>query len=164
MADNTDDDGKAQAGYAAAVSLWVYEGELIWSKFNAMLVANSIVLGVIALAFGAGTVSCIIRIGLPLGGVTLCALWFFLTKRGFDQYTYWILSARELEEKHLSPIVKTVSRGAEFASASEVKFELTGRAGTLKLSPIGKTITAARASYLVIFVIAAMYILLAFRS
>ena len=37
----------ARVGYQVAVSLWIHEGELIWSKFNALLVANSIILAAI---------------------------------------------------------------------------------------------------------------------
>jgi len=37
----------AKVGYQVAIELWIYEGELVWSKFNVMLVANSIVLALV---------------------------------------------------------------------------------------------------------------------
>ena len=36
-------------GYQSAIALWTYEGNLVWSKFNAMLVANSVVAAIIGL-------------------------------------------------------------------------------------------------------------------
>lgn len=41
----------ARVGYQVATNLWVYEGTTIWSKFNALLVANSIILAMVGLSF-----------------------------------------------------------------------------------------------------------------
>jgi len=46
---NQDKKEDARIDYQVATTLWTYEGQLVWSKFNAMLVANSIVLAVIGL-------------------------------------------------------------------------------------------------------------------
>src|SRR5690349_10694594 len=73
-----------QIGYQAAVALWIYEGNLIWSKFNALLVANSIVLAVFGLSLGSSRLPQPFTIGLPIAGIILCAAWAILTKRGFD--------------------------------------------------------------------------------
>jgi hypothetical protein len=38
-----DQQDNARIGYQVAAQLWAYEGQGLWSAFNAMLVANSIV-------------------------------------------------------------------------------------------------------------------------
>src|SRR5262249_14888563 len=117
----------AQAGYQAAVALWVYEGNLVWAKFNALLVANSIVLAIYGLALGAAKVSRAFIICLPLAGIVLCLVWWAQTKRGFDYFTYWILSARELEESCLSEQVQTVARGGLFGAGRPVSMAIDGK-------------------------------------
>ena len=142
-------------GYQGAIALWTYEGTLIWSKFNAMLVANSVVVAVIGFSMDKGIWSGIPR-GLSALGFVLCFLWYALTKRGFDNYLYWIFAARELES-HLGDQVATVSRGGAFADGDEVDFVLEGDRKHYRMSPFSRSLTAGSASYLVICVFAAMY-------
>ena len=50
----------ARVGYTKAVDLWIYMGGEVWSRFNVMLVANSIVLaavGILASAILTGNLS-----------------------------------------------------------------------------------------------------------
>src|SRR4051812_43356360 len=85
------------AAYQTAITLWTYEGTLIWSKYNAMLVANSVILAVTGITVSSEDESAVLHWGLPAIGITLCAAWILLTRRGFDNYLYWIFTARELE-------------------------------------------------------------------
>lgn len=66
----------ARVGYQVATSLWVYEGETLWSKFNALLVANSIILGSIGLSMTASSRLVLFSVGMPIVGIILCGLWF----------------------------------------------------------------------------------------
>lgn len=124
----------AQIGYQAAITLWTYENESIWSKFNAFLVANSIILLASISIMIQNSTSCLLWVFLVTMssmGMFFCVLWFLMAKRSFDYVEYWTSSAREMEEKFLSP-VKTVSRGKKFANGEKTEVEpfhmsLTGR-------------------------------------
>jgi len=150
----------ARTGYVAAVELWTYEGDSIWTRFNAMLVANSVILAFIGLIYGSTGPSPIFKKGLAITGLLLCMVWLILTKRAFDYYKYWILSARELEEKHLSSVVKTVSRGGAFAEGEPVNFFIGGKMITYRMSWVGRSVRIAWCSYLVVTGFVALYILL----
>ncbi len=148
----------ARVGYQTATSLWTYEGNLLWAKFNALLIANSIVLGSIGLAMNASDRLSMFLVGMPIMGVLLCVLWFLLTKRSFDTYVYWISSAREIEEKFLSGSVRTVSRGADFAEGKPVSLQIGGELRPFQMSRWGGLLRIRIASYLIIGLFFAMYL------
>ncbi|EOD64988.1 hypothetical protein [Amycolatopsis vancoresmycina] len=152
----------AQVGYQVAVSLWVSEGNLVWAKFNAFLVANSIVLAIYGLTLGSAKVSGAFAVGLPIAGLLLCLVWWMQTKRGFDYFTYWILAARELEEAALSAQVKTVARGGSFGSGESVSLTIDGKARSLRMSRVSRAIKASVGAYAVIVVFAALYVVMLF--
>jgi len=104
----------ARLGYEVAAALWAYEGQVTWAAFNAMLVANSIVLAMEGFAQG------IIKMVLPIFGIFLCIMWYSLTTRGFEVHNYRVLATRELEELYLAPTVTTVSRGGSFHGGGTV--------------------------------------------
>lgn len=114
----------ARCGYQAAITLMTYEGGLIWSKFNAMLVANSIVLGIIGMGLSSEFAPKWLPLALSSCGLLLCLCWHFLMARSWDYYKYWILSARELEEQFLSPVM-TLSRGGEIADGKTVQLTIS---------------------------------------
>src|SRR5690349_393239 len=101
----------ARIGYQVAVSLWMYEGGLIWSKYNSMLVVNSLILGVIGITRNIKGTPGILSLGLPIAGVLLCIAWLQLTKRGFEQHSYWISSAlRSRPQTHhrVRPVIDVI--------------------------------------------------------
>ena len=63
---NQEEKEDARLGYQVATDLWAYEGQLLWSKFNAMLVANSIVLATIGLGISASSKLAIFTKGMPI--------------------------------------------------------------------------------------------------
>lgn len=149
----------ARVGYQAAMNLWIYEGEIFWSKFNALLVANSIVLGSIALSMSDTCPLSIFTIGMPVTGIILCLVWFLTTKRSFDYYRYWIFSAREIEEQYLSNSVQTISRGGKFADGKVVEIVIGGEGKRLKMSRWGR-FRVEWSSYLIISLFFMIYALL----
>jgi len=161
---NQDNKKNAQIGYQVATTLWTYEGQLVWSKFNAMLVANSIILAVIGLAISSQDKLLIFLMGMSIAGLIFCVLWFLIIKRGFDNYIYWILSVRELEEQHLTDIIKTVSRGGNFADGKKIQLTINGKNKDYQMSWLGRLIRVEWASYLVITVFAVMYFLILIYS
>ncbi|WP_435156064.1 RipA family octameric membrane protein [Amycolatopsis sacchari] len=153
----------AQVGYQAAVSLWASEGNMVWAKFNALLVANSIVLAIYGLALGSAKVSRAFIIGLPIAGIVLCMVWWTQTKRGFDYFAYWISSARELEESCLSSRVKTITRGGSFAEGRPVSVTVNGRSREFRMSRSSRLLKANLGAYAVIGVFAALYVVMLFN-
>jgi hypothetical protein len=150
-------DEATRIGYEIAVNLWTYEGGLCWSQFNAMLVANSIVVAVLGFAAASQKSLLIISYGGPFLGMALCALWIVLVARGFSVMKYWIWSARELEGKLPLDVVKTVSRGAIFAMGRPVTFMFDGQPHTHQLSWIARRNTAQRTAKLIIAIFVALY-------
>lgn len=150
----------ARVGYQVATNLWIYEGELLWSKFNALLVANSIVLASIGLAISAPSSLMVFSTGMPVVGIVLCVLWFQLTNRSFGNYKYWIFSAREIEEKFLSDSVKIVSRGGDFADGKKVSLQIGSQPKQLELNRLGKDLRAEWASYVIIGLFLVMYVII----
>jgi len=97
---------------------------------------------------------------MPIAGLFFCAMWFLVTKRGFDNYVYWIRSARELEERHLTDIVETVSRGGDFAAGKEVQLTINGETRKYRMSWFGRLLKVEWASYLIIGVFAVIYLII----
>lgn len=151
----------ARVGYQAAVNLWTYEGQLIWARFSAMLLANSIVVAVIGIVISGDRALPVFSVGMPIAGLILCILWWLITKRGFDYYVYWIRSARELEEEFLKDPVKTVSRGGKLADDEEQESEpvIAGGSKPPTMSWLGSRLRIQSASYLVIVVFMAVYVI-----
>src|SRR5688500_10982517 len=84
--------------YGVAASLAIYEGELVWSRFNAMAVANSIIVATLGFTVASAKPLLLISYGMPLVGIVLCGSWLMLMNRAFDYYEYLVLSTRELED------------------------------------------------------------------
>lgn len=147
----------ARCGYQAAIQLWIYEGNLIWSKFYVMLVANTLILTAYGFVRTDHSAPGSLRHGLPAIGIFLCVIWLLTTKRGFDNYKYWIFSAREIEEQHLDPVV-TVQRGGQYADGESVSLRIAGTAKIMRMSRI--TGKAATHAYVTIAVFTLFFIIL----
>jgi len=150
----------ARIGYQAAVNLWAYEGSTIWSKFTAMLVANSIVVGSIAVSMTAEDPSSAFVVGMPIGGIILCLLWIVLSERSLCMYDYWIFSGREIEERFLSSSVDIIRRGGDFTRGEEVTLQIGGQPTKRQMSWLGRRIKVRNAAYGVIALFIATYIAL----
>jgi hypothetical protein len=132
----------------------------LWSKFNALLVANSIVLAALALNLTSEHPARYLTVPFAGAGVVLCIVWTQTTKRGFENYVYWIMSSRELEELYLSDPVKTVSRGGDFAEGRAVTLQISSRKKKMEMSRLGDGLRVQNASYILIGVFAALYLLI----
>ncbi len=136
----------ARLGYEVATNLWIYEGQSTWAAFNAMVVANSVILATEGI-FHQGLISLL----LPILGIILCVTWLALTTRGFEVHNYRVLSARELEEKYLSSEIKTVSRGAAFHEGKEIILRINGNDKKMQLSRWARLMKGKHLSVVVIF-------------
>jgi hypothetical protein len=150
----------ARAGYGSVVDLWIYEGDSTWARFNAMLVANSILLTLAGVTYDSDSLNGVFKAGLAGAGLVFCLVWTVLTKRSFDYYRYWILTARELEERYLHPAVRTVSRGNVFAEGRPAEFFVGGQRMTHRMSWLGRTVRIAWCAYIIIAAFAVLYSIL----
>ena len=124
----------ARVGYQVAVELWKLEREQNFARFNVMLLANSIIVSVIALILTSQFSSSVSRVAqifmpslivfLSVMGIVLCIMSSLILIRGFEYQNYYITSAREIEEKYLSLTIKTVSGGQRFEKGDYVLFDL----------------------------------------
>jgi hypothetical protein len=136
---NEDDEMEnLRIGYQTAVQLWASQSEQLWSGFNAMVVANSIILGAIGLLFASKEAPPALKFTLPAVGIVLSIAWLAIVKRHFHYQDYYINSARELEEKDDLKPIKTVSRGADFAEHKEVSFQIKAKKPTLQTQGLGR--------------------------
>lgn len=154
----------ARAAYQVAIEMWGQLGQEVWAKYNVMLVANSIVIAVVGLAFTSTRPLPSLIAYLPIVGIILCLLWFIMTKRSYDYQVYYLLSARELEEQYLASTVKTLSRGATFASGQTVSIDLANQAVNRRMSFWSRILSGQSASYITILLFVILYGFLILQS
>ena len=104
----------ARAGYKAAIDLLNAEASQTWMRFNAMLVANSIVVAVfgqllartenLSLPWGVFLV-------LPLAGLVLCFAWLASIDRGIHYQDHYLMAAKAIEGRYLAPVVTVLVEG-----------------------------------------------------
>lgn len=86
------------AEYEASVSMRISESQIQWERYNAMLVVNTIVMGLIGLTSDDFKIPFFIKQILPIIGILLCFLWSQMTKRGFMWTRFWTEEARKIED------------------------------------------------------------------
>ncbi|MBK6796468.1 MAG: hypothetical protein IPG76_06680 [Acidobacteria bacterium] len=149
----------ARIGYQAAINLWIYEGNVIWSRFAAMVSANTIVIATIGIIITSSTSKnrLLLKLGLCAMGLVLCVTWAVLMRRGFQYFRFWLLSARELEDQYLGNSLSMLARVPRFADGEEIVFN----SSTIKPYKAKHSIMRAESmAYLVIIAFALMYVLI----
>jgi hypothetical protein len=101
-----------RAGYKAALDLVLSTTNQTWARFNAMLVANTVII--------AASVQVLVKgpppswgVFLPMVGFALCVLWVLAVARGLAYQRYYMDQTRKLEA-HLGPEVSVVRGGRRF--------------------------------------------------
>jgi hypothetical protein len=143
----------ARWGYQAAISIVTSHQQTFWSIFNAMLVANSIVIAGIGFASSEP-----FKIFLSIIGGVLCFLWLLLGKRHREYVTYYLFSAREIEERYFPNGVKTFSRGGDFAHGKSVILEIGQAQTERQMDLLSRWIRGEAVAYFVILVFELIYI------
>ena len=95
--------------YQAAIDLFIHEGQVQWNRYNAMLVVNTALFGLITLSKGLPPILIFLS---PIFGLILCNYWKGMTMRGFTWMSHWIIEANKLE-KHLGGPIDPVVNGEE---------------------------------------------------
>jgi len=153
-----------RVGYQVAINFVWYLGEMVWAKYNAMLVVNSVVIAAIGIGLTSQQSLPILTVGLSVVGLILCILWFQLVKRGVDQLSSYMAAARELEDEYLANRVRVISRGNDFAAGKQVTYQIGGKSKTIRMSSWGRLMRTQAASYLVIAVFAVVYALMLIQA
>lgn len=94
-------DERYKAALDVAIQMYMYEGELIWSRFNSMLVANSVLVAIIGFSYLSTAPlasSPVVTIGAPLAGIVVTVIWGYLTELGTSHLDNWLVARRELQE------------------------------------------------------------------
>jgi hypothetical protein len=155
----------ARVGYQATVSVWIAQTQLIWSRFNVMIVANSIILSAVGLTMGdTHPLSASFTRPLCLVGLVVSLAWLCTCRRACQLNNYLLSSVRELESYLVDPVA-TISRGTEFSKGKEVTLTIDGERTKLRLSWLARTSLAKTESfsYFLIAMFMLFYILLLFR-
>lgn len=122
-----DDDGKenSRVKYLTAVNLRISEGEIQWSRYNAILIVNTIFITLLGLVYSVNFklphFKKELQLIAPILGLVLCYLWHRVSKRGFKWIEFWMSKARKLEVylKDRSEI-NPITLGNEFRSSNKV--------------------------------------------
>lgn len=144
----------ARIGYQVAAQLWAYEGQGVWSMFNAMLVANSIVVAAEGASSKFVEANPALLWILPAFGLVLSILWYALVDRGFTVHSYRVLAARDLEQD-IKP-VKTVAEGAKFNAGHPVTFSFEAK--PFQLSFVARLMRGRELALLVILLFAGFHV------
>ncbi len=130
--------------YQVAVNKNISESEIQWSRYNVMIVVNTLIIGAIGTLENAHVTSSfkLLSFILPVFGLVLCYLWFITTWRGFQWITFWAETSRKLEEQ----LKDSRSELNPFMNGLERKKLIAGWPST------------GHASYLLILLFAATYL------
>ena len=151
-----EDAGNAQLWYQAAIGMWSYYGDALWSTYNALLVANSVVIAAVGLLFASSQPLLLLRWALLGLGLLLCIMWAFITARAVELHVFWGLVAREFEER--SGVFDLRSRGGRFVAGESVTLEYGSALHVRKMPWCARLLPTRWAAYAVIVIFAVIYI------
>jgi hypothetical protein len=147
----------ARVGYMGAINCAAYCVNAIWSIFNSMLMANSVIfLGIGFIFFTHREYSNYILIFLSATGVFLCLVWLSMIYQNIKFNEYYINSARELEERYFLENVQTLSRGGEFSTGEKAYMTIGGKITPFQLI-LWQRIPPVMLAYSVIIIFSIIY-------
>jgi len=100
---------KAEIGYRTGVQLVGLVSQEIYSRFSAMLTANSIILGIIGLVYTSTIVIIVktfILFTLSIIGLIFCGIWFSFNEHGIHYQKKFRKEVTRLEEKYFNDTFK----------------------------------------------------------
>jgi hypothetical protein len=125
-----DQSEERKTAYQTAVQLMLYEGNVLWTRLNAMIVLNALLIASSTLLVQ-GNTGILAAFLPPLLGALLSATLCAIIYRGQDFHRYWEATAVNLETPLSDASLKIVSRGAQLRTdgrvrvgASEMKLNL----------------------------------------
>jgi Flp pilus assembly protein TadB len=91
--------------------LYAYEGTVTWNRYNAMLVANGILVAAIGVFWK--NAEPLMAGFLIVAGLAVCALWSQLTHIGFRMQREYLRWGKEFEENKATEAAKIFTRAAK---------------------------------------------------
>ncbi len=150
---------KALNAYQSAMHMWSHTGQVLWSKFNAMLVAQSIIVASVLFSFKPELTY--LRMGLSFIGLLLCIVWGMITARGNSFHVYYFLSARELAEQHFPTEAQFLGeRGQFFSEGASVKIKRADNKVSRRIRSFGRFLSTEKLSYIVIVLFGIIHLIL----
>lgn len=113
--------------YRSAINLMNHEGDLIWSRFNVFILANTVLFLLLGELIRIDNKHISILV-VSVVGFILTFLWLISTARGFEAMEYWACSIRETEEAILGkdPVISLFIRGEKYFKLNQqVSFKFT---------------------------------------
>ena len=147
-----------RVAYQAAVDLSIANAQGVWEIYNAMLLANTILITASTLVLTTDADIKYLSPVLSVVGAFIVASWFLLVRRARRYADYFVLSARELEELYLHPHVDLLSRGGRFADGEPVHLILHQHEGIVSMDKWSRRGQVARTSTFVIGVFGITYL------
>ncbi len=151
---------RADIAYQVAIQMLIYEGNLVWNRFNVFVVANSIIIFTIGvLATSEVRFKHFTLLLIPVG-IFFCLLWSILTNRGFLQFTHHHWSAIDLEERYSSQLGSVMSKTKDFGEGKKINYKINGIDCSKQLKWIEQKLSVRLVAKLTIRVFIAIYIIL----
>lgn len=147
----------ARIGYQTAVGLSTFYAQMVWAIFNAMVVANSIVVAGIVILATQPQVSRASVAFLGVAGLALCAVWATMSVRAHEYAAYYVHAARELEENHLSPVLHVLAIGRHLSAGEEVKLHPGNKVISMRFSSMARSVTGRASSNIVVIIFCLIY-------
>jgi hypothetical protein len=147
----------ARVGYETAINYSILNQNIIWSIFNTMLVANSLVVAGIGIIHSIPILTRFFQIFLPLMGIFICFIWFLLVKRHLKLSSFYLYSARSLEECYFKNTVTTFHDGGKYSDGETISLIVDGKVKNFHMDFLEK-IPGRKSLYGLISVFALFYL------
>jgi hypothetical protein len=164
MSSNKQNEIEYRDKYSTAIQLLTYEGQVAWSRYNAMVTAQSIFIAIVVGILVNRQLVVFIPF-LSLMAILICFFWLVMTIRNFAMLKYYILCARELEEKIWPPnkdlYYNFFKRGDLFRENRTVEFVLNEDPKKYHKRPdMGRLIDTNWAAYFIICLFIILHLLI----
>lgn len=129
--------------YKTSSNMLISYGETLWTKFSGLLVANSILLGLISFILRSTNDSEIITgyqyyylVVISVLGIVISILGFILIIRSFDYYNFWLFMLRDIENKYFN--LKIFNESIIFGNGNKVSVINPSENNRYQMCPLGR--------------------------
>ena len=145
-------------------TMYTHEAQLVWHRYNVLLVANSILLAIIGIISSKNSLSLIFSISLPVVGFVLCIIWHSMTKKGFAATVHWAWEAERIESS-LPEIMRAFSNRRNRINGASVTYTVGNKTRLVRNSWLSRHIFSIhRLSYAIIWLFGIIYLLFIFEG
>lgn len=144
-----------QTAYAAAVSLFIFASEVTWARFNALLLANSILIVVIVTALTSDRDLGWVAAALSGVGIVLSVVWYGINQRSHAYQKFYARHAEELETRLVD--IRIFKDGRRFSQGHGV--DLYGDTEPFRVGAVARHVKVGLGARAVIFLFCATYVL-----